>query len=44
VPRHLGGGNESSNLQVLCTTCNSAKGTRIDWPYGTRPGHGVPCA
>jgi len=29
VPRRLGGDNEYTNLQILCRTCNSRKGTKI---------------
>lgn len=29
IPRCRGGSSDDSNLQVLCTPCNSAKGTRM---------------
>lgn len=28
VPRAKGGGSQRSNLRILCTTCNAAKGTQ----------------
>ena len=28
VPKSRGGGNEDDNLQLLCSTCNSRKGTK----------------
>ena len=29
VPRHLGGDDNLTNLQVLCSSCNSSKGGRF---------------
>ena len=29
VPRHLGGDDNPTNLQVLCSSCNSSKGGRF---------------
>jgi 5-methylcytosine-specific restriction endonuclease McrA len=29
IPRKLGGGDEDSNLQCLCRTCNYSKGGRL---------------
>ena len=29
VPRHLGGDDNVTNLQVLCSSCNSSKGGRF---------------
>lgn len=29
VPRSRGGTNDRSNLRVLCTTCNTRKGTKL---------------
>jgi 5-methylcytosine-specific restriction endonuclease McrA len=30
IPRSRGGSSDRSNLQALCTRCNSAKGTRLE--------------
>jgi len=30
-PVAMGGTNEDGNLQVLCTSCNSSKGSKLDW-------------
>lgn len=31
-PKSKGGTDDPMNLRVLCTTCNSAKGTKDHWP------------
>jgi 5-methylcytosine-specific restriction endonuclease McrA len=37
VPRVLGGDDSPSNLQVLCSSCNSSKGGRFFERGGTPP-------
>jgi 5-methylcytosine-specific restriction endonuclease McrA len=37
VPRTLGGDDSLSNLQVLCSSCNSSKGGRFFEPSRTPP-------
>lgn len=36
IPKSKGGTSERSNLRVLCTTCNTKKGVRLE----PRSGHG----
>lgn len=38
VPRVLGGDDNPSNLQVLCSTCNSSKGGRFFESHKTQIG------
>lgn len=45
VPLALGGPNDASNYRVVCGSCNSSRGARLDWtprkvpPDTTLPGY-----